>query len=80
MNRPITRREAAWRVRRRPVGSRRVTAKLRELEKAVDQLRHALGDLTSRLAARVSELERWSPFVPVRDGSERDGQEHVPSQ
>jgi hypothetical protein len=30
---------------------------LRELEGRVDQLRHALAELTSRLAARVSVLE-----------------------
>jgi uncharacterized coiled-coil DUF342 family protein len=80
MTRLITRRKAARRVRRRRSESRPVTARLRELEKTVDQLRHELGDLASRLAARVSELERWSPFVQVHDGSEHGGREHVPSQ
>jgi hypothetical protein len=68
MNETATRRTVAPRDRGR-VELRRLRARLRELERRLGRFRQVLADRTDRLAERVAVLERWSPFVRVRDGS-----------
>jgi hypothetical protein len=59
--------KAAPRDRGRRAELIRIEAKLRELEVKLDQLHGVLADRTGRLAERVALLERWCPFVQVRD-------------
>jgi hypothetical protein len=60
--------KAPPRARGRRARLRRIEAKFRELEGRLEQLHGVLTDQAARLAERVAVLERWCPFVQVRDG------------
>ncbi len=67
MTEHVTRRQVAPRKRRAEL--KRLRAKVAEQEERLNRLRWATAARIDRLAARVSVLERWCPFLPPRAGA-----------